>query len=191
MVPASLSSLSLEVRSNPDNHSLVGVHSALRIIVDNLLLSSVSSDVHYDVSHSLTSIIGVVTVYIGSIVGLLEVLVEHLKGHLSHSLPGLEPFRDGFHLIVGAEPFKVDGLDGLSRVRKSFVGEVTAVSHGSLIEGPLFIIGTNLGGQVVGQHRIFQEGDLFSDGTGVYTVLDKRDVVSSRRVVKIDRSDVL
>lgn len=146
MVPASLSSLSLEVRSNPDDHSLVWVHSALGIEVDNRLLSSVSSDVHYDVSLSLFSIRRVVTVYIGSIVGLLEVLVEHLKGHLSHSLPGLEPFRDVLHLVVGAEPFEVDGLDGLSRVRKSFVGEVTAVSHGSLIEGPLFIIGTNLSG---------------------------------------------
>ena len=189
-VPSSLRSFAFEVSRNPDDHGLVRVHSTLAVIVDGLLSISISGDEVDYICFNLSVIKEVRTVEVGSVVCLLEVLVEHFEGHLSHGLPGLEPVRGVVHLIVDTDPGVVDGLDSLRIFGKSTISVIAPISHGSVIEAPFLVIDTCLSGQIVGQHDIVFKDNLFFRGTRVDTMLHKRDVVRLRSVGQVNLSSV-
>lgn len=148
--------------------------------------SCVSGDKANHVFLDLNIVEEVRTVEVGSIVSLLEVLVEHFEGHLSHGLPVLEPLGDVFHLMVDADPGVVDGVDSLSVSGKTLISEIAPISHSSVVKAPFLVIDTCLSQEVVGQHDIVLKDNLFLRCAGVDTVLHKGDVVSDGRVSQVN-----
>lgn len=160
----------------------------MNIIVDFILSISVVADAANDISLGLSGIPEVSLEQVFSIVCLLEILVIHFEGHLSHGLPGREPSGDVVHLVVDTHPGVVDGANSDIISGKSTIGVIAPISHGSIVEAPDLVVGTRLSGQVVGQHEVIFKLDHLFRCARVYAVLDKRDVVSNRGVSKVDLS---
>lgn len=161
-------------------------HSTLGVIIDLLLSICVCGDKANHVFLDLDIVEEVRAIQVGSIVSLLEVLVEHFEGHLSHSLPSLEPLGDVFHLIIDADPGVVDGVDSLGVSRKALISEIAPITHSSVVKAPFLVINTSLSQEVVGQHDIVLKDNLFLRCAGVDTVVHKGDVVSNGRVSQVD-----